>query len=42
MNPMKQMIAVKLEPTEQQSQALRLTMEAFSHGCDYVAAVAFK
>ena len=39
---MKQTIAVKLEPTEQQSQALRLTMEAFNRGCDYVASVAFQ
>jgi len=39
---MKQTIAVKLEPNEQQSQALRLTMEAFNLGCDYVAEVAFK
>lgn len=39
---MKQTIAVKLEPTEQQAQALRLTMEAFNRGCDYVASVAFQ
>jgi len=41
-NPVKQTIAVKLEPTAEQSQALRLTMEAFNRGCDYVAQVAFE
>ena len=39
---MKQTIAVKLEPSEQQAKALRLTMEAFNRGCDYVASVAFQ
>ncbi len=39
---MKQTIAVKLETTAEQSQALRLTMEAFNRGCDYIAEVAFK
>lgn len=39
---MKQTIAVKLEPSPQQANALRLTMEAFNRGCDYVAGVAFQ
>lgn len=39
---MKQTIAVKLEPTAEQSQQLRETMEAFNRGCDYVASVAFQ
>lgn len=39
---MKQTIAVKLETTSEQSQALHLTMEAFNRGCDYVASVAFQ
>lgn len=39
---MKQTVAVKLEPTPEQFQALRLTMEAFNRGCDYVAEFAFK
>jgi putative transposase len=38
----KQTIAVKLEPTTEQANALRLTMEAFNRGCDYVAKVAFE
>ena len=39
---MKQTIAVKLEPTEQQAASLIETMTAFNRGCDYVAEVAFK
>ncbi len=39
---MKQTIAVKLEPTPEQASSLRLTMEAFNRGCDYVAQVAFQ
>ena len=39
---MKQTIAVKLEPAEQQAASLRETMQAFNLGCDYVAKVAFE
>jgi len=39
---MKQTIAVKLEPSPEQSQHLRETMEAFNRGCHYVAEVAFQ
>ena len=39
---MKQTIAVKLEPTTEQSLSLRATMEAFNRGCDYVAKIAFE
>ena len=41
-DPVKQTIAVKLEPTPEQACSLRLTMEAFNRGCDYVASVAFQ
>jgi putative transposase len=42
-NPhMKQTIALKLETTPQQFDALLETMQAFNAGCDYVAAVAFE
>jgi putative transposase len=39
---MKQTIALKLEATQEQFDALLETMEAFNRGCDYVAEVAFE
>jgi putative transposase len=39
---MKQTIALKLETTPEQFDALLETMEAFNAGCDYVAAFAFE
>ena len=39
---MKQVIAVKLEPTTEQSSQLQETMEAYNRGCDYVASIAFQ
>lgn len=41
-NHMKQTIALKLETTQEQLDALLETMEAFNAGCDYVAQVAFE
>lgn len=39
---MKQTIALKLEPTPEQFDALLQTVEAFNAGCNYVAEVAFQ
>ncbi len=39
---MKQVIAVKLEPSQEQCQSLLKTMEAFNRGCQYAADVAYQ
>ncbi|MBV9850716.1 MAG: transposase [Armatimonadetes bacterium] len=39
---MKQVIAVKLEPSQEQYQALLKTVEAFNRGCQYAADVAYQ
>jgi len=41
-NPMKQTIALKLETTQEQFDALLETMEAFNAGCNRVAELAFE
>lgn len=39
---MKQVIVIKLEPAQEQYQALLKTVEAFNRGCQYVADVAYE
>ena len=39
---MKQVIVIKLEPSQQQFQALLKTVEAFNRGCQYAADVAYE
>ena len=39
---MKQVIAIKLEPSQEQCQALLKTVEAFNRGCQYAADVAYE
>ncbi len=39
---MKQVIVVKLEPSQEQYQSLLKTVEAFNRGCQYAADVAYE
>lgn len=39
---MKQVIVIKLEPSQEQYQALLRTVEAFNRGCQYAADVAYE
>jgi putative transposase len=39
---MKQVIVIKLEPSDEQYQSLLATVEAFNNGCQYVADVAYE